>query len=141
MLAMAGDNRIMVDGKAKISLNEVTFGSSLFAGSLAMLKFWVGPRLAQQAAYSGQMYRAGDALQLGLVDQVTAIDGLAGEARSKARELAVKDPAAFTSIKKLLREPVAAAMTPREQASVLEFADIWYSERTWANLQRIRIRD
>jgi enoyl-CoA hydratase/carnithine racemase len=141
MLAMAGDCRLMVKGKAKISLNEITFGSSLFAGSVAMLKFWVGSKSAQEIAYSGRMFHADEAFQLGLIDPVTAADGLHEEAKSMARELGSKDPAAFTSIKKLLREPVVAEMTARERASVFEFADIWYSRKTWENLQQIRIRD
>ena len=35
MLALACDYRIMVSGKAKISSNEIAFGSSVFAGSVA----------------------------------------------------------------------------------------------------------
>jgi 3,2-trans-enoyl-CoA isomerase len=141
MLAMAGDSRLMVLGKAKISLNEITFGSSLFAGSVAMLKFWVGSRIAQEIAYSGRMYQAEDAKKLGLVDEISTADGLIEDAKAKVRDLASRDPAAFTSIKKLLREPIAAQMIDREPASVREFADIWYTETTWKSLQQIHIRD
>lgn len=56
MLALACDYRIMVSGKAKISLNEITFGSSVFAGSVAMLKFLVGGKNAQAILYDGAMY-------------------------------------------------------------------------------------
>ena len=54
MIATACDYRIMVTGKAKISLNEITFGSSVFAGSVEMLKACVGHRNAEpdSAAYS-----------------------------------------------------------------------------------------
>lgn len=55
-------------------------------------------------------------------------------------ELASKRPAAFASIKSLLRKPVADAMASREAASIHEFVDIWYSEPTWTNLQSITIR-
>ena len=37
MLATACDHRIMVSGRARISLNEIGFGSSVFAGSVEML--------------------------------------------------------------------------------------------------------
>src|SRR5512133_1084020 len=47
MLALACDFRIMAAGRAKISLNEITFGASVFAGSVAMLKFLVGGKNAQ----------------------------------------------------------------------------------------------
>ena len=52
MLATACDARIMAEGSAKIGLNEIGFGSSLFAGSLAMLRFWVGERRAQLSVLS-----------------------------------------------------------------------------------------
>ena len=36
------DYRVVISRRAKISLNEITFGSSVFAGSVAMLKFLIG---------------------------------------------------------------------------------------------------
>ena len=42
MMAIACDHRLMVDGKAKIALNEIGFGSSVFAGSTAILVYCIG---------------------------------------------------------------------------------------------------
>ena len=139
MLALASDYRIMVSGKAKISLNEITFGSSVFAGSVAMLKFLVGGKIAHAVLYDGAMYSAQTALLLGLIDQVSADEKLVADAREVARRLAAKDAAAFRSIKALLRAPVADEMAKREEQSVQKFVDIWYSENTWRNLQAIKI--
>jgi Delta3-Delta2-enoyl-CoA isomerase len=139
MLALACDYRIMVSGKAKISLNEITFGSSVFAGSVAMLKFLVGGKNAQAVLYDGTMYSAEAALHLGIIDQVAPQEKLLEEAQDVAKRLAARDAAAFRSIKGLLRAPVAEAMVKEEGASVQEFVNIWYSENTWKNLQAIRI--
>jgi 3,2-trans-enoyl-CoA isomerase len=139
MLALACDYRLMVSGRAKISLNEISFGSSVFAGSVAMLKFLVGGKNAHAVLYDGTMYSAQAASQLGMIDQVSSEEKLAGDAREVARRLAAKDAAAFRSIKGLLREPVADEMAKKESQSVREFVDIWYSENTWRNLQAIRI--
>ena len=139
MLAAACDTRIMVSGKAKIGLNEIGFGSSVFAGSVAMLEFWVGARRAQEMLFGGGLYSAEDALGLGLVDAVVSDAELADAARATARRHAARDPAAFRSIKRLLRQPVVDAMLAREAASIAEFVDIWYSESTWKNLQEIKI--
>jgi Delta3-Delta2-enoyl-CoA isomerase len=139
MLALACDYRIMVSGKAKISLNEVTFGSSVFAGSVAMLKFLVGGKNAQAVLYDGTMYSAEAALHLGIIDQVATQEKLLEEAQDVAKRLAARDAAAFRSIKGLLRAPVAEEMIEEEGASVQEFVNIWYSENTWKNLQAIRI--
>jgi enoyl-CoA hydratase/carnithine racemase len=135
MLAIACDYRIMVSGKARISLNEINFGSSLFAGSVDLLKMWLGQRPAEVAAYTGAMYSAEEALKLGLVDKVCSEAELEGETQKAARDFAEKDPAAFASIKKLLRSQLAEAIKARERQSILDFVDIWYSEKTWKNLQ------
>ena len=139
MLALACDYRIMVSGKAKISLNEIAFGSSVFAGSVAMLKFLVGGKNAQAALYDGTMYPAEMALHLGMIDQVSSQEKLLEDAREVAKRMGGKDAAAFRSIKGLLRAPVAQEMVKEEEASVQEFVRIWYSENTWKNLHEIRI--
>jgi enoyl-CoA hydratase/carnithine racemase len=129
----------MVTGKAKISLNEITFGSAVLAGSVEMLKYCVGSRNSQSILYSGAMYSAEEACQLGLVDQVSSEDALTEDARKVAQELAQKDSLAFRGIKHLLRKPAAEQMIKREKHAILEFVDIWYSEQTWENLKAIKI--
>ncbi len=140
MLALACDARLMAAGKGKIALNEISFGSSLFAGSVEMLRYCVGDRSAQQIAYSGRMFAPDEALALGLVDRVVPEAELLGAAREVAREHGAKEPAAFRSVKLLLRQPVLDEMIRREEASLAEFVEIWYSERTRKNLEKIEIR-
>ena len=139
MLATACDFRLMVTGKARISLNEITFGAPVPAGSVEMLRYCVGSRHAQSILYSGAMYSAEQAFELGLVDQVSSEDALAEDARKVAQELAQKDSSAFRTTKHLLRKPVAEQMIKREKDAILEFVDIWYSEQTWENLKEIKI--
>ena len=135
MLAIACDYRIMVPGKAKIALNEINFGSSLFAGSVDILRVLLGQREAERTAYTGAMYSAEEAQRIGLIDQISSEADLEAEAKKIAGQYAEKDAAAFASIKKLLRGPTAEMILKREKISILEFVDIWYSESTWKNLQ------
>jgi enoyl-CoA hydratase/carnithine racemase len=139
MLATACDFRLMVTGKATISLNEITFGSAVLAGSVEMLRYCVGSRNAQSILYSGAMYSAEEACQLRLVDQVSSEEALTEDARKIAQELAQKDSSAFRGIKHLLRKPAVEEMIKREKDAILEFVDIWYSEQTWENLRAIKI--
>lgn len=139
MLAVACDHRIMVSGKAKMALNEIGFGSSVFAGSVEMLKNCVGTPAAEKILLSGAMFSAEEALTLGLVNRVVFEDELEVETLAAAREYAAKGSSAFASIKKLLRGPLAAGIEEREEQSLIEFIDIWYSEATWKNLQQIKI--
>jgi 3,2-trans-enoyl-CoA isomerase len=139
MLALACDYRVMVNDKAKIGLNEIGFGSSVFAGSTEMLRFWVGSATATTVLVSGSMYLAEEAKSLDLVQEVAVESELMDKAYKVASDLASKSLPAFASIKSLLRRSVVEEMRRREQESIKEFVDIWYSEATWANLRDIRI--
>jgi enoyl-CoA hydratase/carnithine racemase len=135
MIATSCDYRVMVTGKARISLNEINFGSSVFAGAVEMLKLLVGNRNAESVLYSGAMYTAEEAHRMGLVDQVVSEADLEDDAGKVAREYAARDPDAFRSIKGLLRRAAAEQMEKSERDSIEEFVRIWYSEKTWARLQ------
>lgn len=139
MLALACDSRIMAEGRGKISLNEIAFGSSVFAGSTEMLRFWIGSAHATRVLYSGAMYSAEEAMGFGLVDGVTGQGNLLVQSRKAASDLTPEYLPAFSSIKALLRNPVAREMRKRERKSIEAFVDIWYSQPTWKNLQNIRI--
>jgi len=139
MLALACDYRVMVTGKARMSLNELGFGASVFAGITEMLRFTVGSANATKVLYSGSMYSAEEARSIGLIDEVAAEPDLMDAAVKMASTLGSKHPPAFAGIKSLLRKTVAEDMIRRERESIGEFVDIWYSEHTWANLQNIKI--
>ena len=139
MIAISCDYRVMVSGKAKIALNEINFGSSLFAGSVELMKLLLGQRKAEEAIYSGAMYSAEEAYQLGLIDRISTEEALESEARKMALMYASKDGAAFKSIKNLLRKPIVEEMRKREKDSIREFVGIWYSENTWKTLQEKKI--
>ncbi len=140
MLSLACDYRIMAGPKARISLNEVTFGAAVLAGSVEMLRFSTGSANAAQILYSGAMYNAEEARRLSLIHEVADENGLFAAAEKIAKAFAAKPPEAFSEIKSLLRKPVAEAMKAQEAGSIQRFVDIWYSETTWANLKNIQIR-
>jgi len=140
MLAIAADHRIMATGKARISLNEITFGAALFAGSVEMLVHLVGQRQAEKIALSGAMVSAEDALAVGWVDEVAAPELVVPRAIEWAAEMAARDAAAYAAIKRLLRGPVAERMRLAEAASIERFVEIWYSPSTREQLKKIQIR-
>lgn len=140
MLATTADHRIMATGKAKISLNEITFGAGLFAGSVEMLGAIVGHRHAEAIALGGTMYPAEDATEMGLVDEVAAPDAVVPRALEVAVGMAARDQVAYAAIKRMLRAPVLERLDRAEQASIASFVEIWYSPSTRAHLREIRIR-
>jgi enoyl-CoA hydratase/carnithine racemase len=130
MISTPCDYRVMATGKAKIALNEVTFGSSLFAGSLEILKGVVGARNAERIALSGSMYSAEDALELGMVDEIAEPEQVVARATAIAAEMAKRDATAYAAIKKLLRDPVVQKIQATEADSIKRFVEIWYSPST-----------
>ena len=141
VLAMACDQRVMVSGKAKIALNEMTLGSSLFSCVTETLKYAVGPKQAENAVYSGKMYSAEEAHSIGMVDTVCRESEFESVVLETAQDFTKKDLAAFASIKRLFKEDVIARIEADEARSISEFVDIWYSDSTRAQLAKIEIRD
>jgi 3,2-trans-enoyl-CoA isomerase len=140
MLMTACDYRIMASGKAKISLNEVTFGSLVFAGSVETLKCCVGHRVAETMLLQGRMYNANQAHELGLIDRVVSSDELMPIAQEAASGFATNDLRAFTALKELVRGPIADEMRKRDPQGNRNFADLWYSPQTREKLRGIQIR-
>ncbi len=141
MLANTCDLRVMVTGKSKISLNEITFGSSVFAGAAAMLKYLIGGRNAEKMLLTGKMFSAEEAAEMGLIDKIVREDELMDAAIAEAKKLGAFEQAAYTHIKRLLRGPVVRLMEQREEMAISEFNDIWYSANTWKKIQEIKIKE
>lgn len=132
MLALACDYRIMVTGNAKIALNEVTFGASVFAGSTEMLRFWTGSANAWKILSTGAMLLAEEAQSMGLVQEVVAESDLAAVTQRIATEMGEKPQAALAHLKLLLRRRIVEEFAKHEDRAIEEWLDIWYSPETQA---------
>ena len=140
VLALACDYRIMISGKAKIALNEMTFGSSLFSCVTEPLKYAVGSKKAEQIIYSGKMYSAQEAFNLNLVDRIASEDEFDAVVLESALDFAAKDIHAFASIKKMLKNETLNTIMSFEMETMSEFVDVWYSDSTREQLAKIEIR-
>ena len=107
MLALACDYRVMITGKARISLNEIGFGSSVFAGSTEMLRFCVGSGNATTILYSGAMYTAEGARSPGIRARSNIRRGSYG--RRKTSRLR----SGFEALSSLREHKIIAAKTHR----------------------------
>ena len=139
MLALSCDCGIIASGKPKISLNEIDLGVPIFAGIAEILRFCVGSRNATEILYSGALYSAEEALSLGLVDKITTVEDLTDAATKVASDLGHKPYPAFAGLKSLLRKPILTEIAQRENESIKEFIDIWYSDSTRDILEKVKI--
>jgi len=140
VLAMACDRRIMISGRAKIALNEMTFGSTVFSCVTETLKYAVGAKGAEQILYSGNMFAAQEALSLGLVDIIAGEDQFERVVSECAQDFTGKDIPAFASIKKMLKQEALNNIERLEKETISEFVGIWYSDSTRKQLEKIEIR-
>ena len=140
VLALACDYRIMLSEKAKISLNEMTFGSTLFSSATETLRYAVGSKRCEEIIYSGKMFSAEEALGLDLVDIIATEDEFLRVVSEVAEDFAQKDVNAFASIKKMLKKETMDRIERYEASTISEFVDIWYSDSTREQLAKIEIR-
>jgi enoyl-CoA hydratase/carnithine racemase len=139
MLVIPCDYRIMVTGRARIALNEINLAVPVFASSTAMLTACIGQQNAERFLYDGSLYTSQEACDLGLIDRLCPVENLTAEATAKAGELGAKDPAAFAGMKKLMRQPIADDVLRREEKSIEDFMNAWFSKAAQGILQGLKI--
>ncbi|MCP4295547.1 MAG: enoyl-CoA hydratase/isomerase family protein [Proteobacteria bacterium] len=140
VLAIACDQRIMADNNSKISMNELSFGSSVMTGIVEILRFATGGQNASKILLSGEMFTAQNALEMNLIDEIVPEDLLIERSQEIAKKMGSMSQPGFSSIKNLLRRPVVDQFDRDEGGSISEFVDIWYSEEVRNNLKNITIR-
>jgi enoyl-CoA hydratase len=117
-LALACDIRIASD-TARFGQPEVNLGLIPGGGGTQRLARLVGVGQAFRLISSGEMIPAGEALQIGLVEEVVPPDQLMARAGALARSIAAKSPLAL----KLIKEAIQASLeTPLSEGLRLETA-------------------
>jgi enoyl-CoA hydratase len=121
-IAMACDLRIMSDN-SKIGLPEINLGVFPGVGGLFRLPKLVGMAKALELLYTGQLIDAGEALRIGLVNQVVPRGQALTDALSLADHIASKSSLAISVIKRGVRESQALSHQDAVQLS-LDLSDI-----------------
>jgi enoyl-CoA hydratase/carnithine racemase len=134
IVAMAADERIAAQGKAKFGLSEVVLGVSVPQCLMEPFRHVIGARHMERLAATGENVGVEQALAIGLVDRAVPPEELLDRAVERARFLAGLSGAAYAAIKLRSR---AAAIARFDQARDHDpFLDFWFSEDA-----RFRIRD
>lgn len=134
IVAMAADERIAVQGKAKFGLSEVVLGVSVPQCLMEPFRHVIGARHMERLAATGENVGVEPALALGLLDRAVAAEELLDRAVERARFLAGLSGAAYAAIKRRSR---AAAVARFDQARDHDpFLDFWFSDDA-----RLRVRD
>jgi enoyl-CoA hydratase len=132
VLALACDVRLMSGGR--IGLSELAVGVPFPVTPLEIVRYALGPS-AGRAVLRAETFDPGQALALGLVDEVVAPDELLPRAHALAQDLAARAPEAYAMAKERLHRPALeaiAAASDDESAAVLAG---WTSEATRSRIE------
>ena len=134
IVAMASDERIAAEGKAKFGLSEVILGVSVPQCLMEPFRHVLGARQMERLAVTGENRTVEEALAIGLIDRVVPPAELGERAFERARVLGGLSSPAHAAVKRRSR---AAALARFDQARDHDpFLDFWFSEDA-----RFRIRD
>lgn len=130
MMALAGNYRIMTNGRFSVGLMEIELGLASPIGVVAMLSHVLGGRTAERVLLEGARYTPEQARDLGLVDEVVERERLMDRAIEQARLLGGKPPGGYRRLKRYARQAVAERMAALDAGHLDELVDQWFAPET-----------
>jgi 3,2-trans-enoyl-CoA isomerase len=124
----------------RIGLNEVQVGLSVPAVIQAGLRRLVGTYRAERLMVGGVMLEPDDALRIGFVDELAAVDEVVPRARAWLGGLLALAPQAMATTRELARRDLAAAFADPRTWLLDEFAEAWYGRETQETLRALVAR-
>ena len=135
VLAIFCDTRIAADGEFKIGLNEVQVGLPVPAVIYAALKRLIGARQAERLCLHGLLITPDEALRIGLVDQVLAMEQVIPAALEWCRSLLALPAQAVAATRKLARADLVALFDELGERSHEDLMNVWFSAETQAAMR------
>ena len=144
VLALCCDYRIMARSEDasrpfRIGLNETQVGLVAPDGIQALMARVVGPHRAERLLVSGAMVDADEALRIGLVDELAAIDAVETRARLWLEELLQLPREPMLATRRIARAAILGAVAP-ERIDLPAFVARWTHPDTQAALRAMLAR-
>jgi len=124
----------------RIGLNEVQVGLSVPAVIQSGLQRLVGRYRAERLMVAGTMLDTDDALRIGFVDELAAVDAVVPRAIEWLRELLRLPPLAMATTRTLARRDLAAAFADKDAWLLDDFAAAWFGSETQDALKALVAR-
>ncbi len=135
VFTLTGDYRLMAAGDARIGMPELLVGVPFPAAVVEVIRYAVPPQHVQSLMYTGRTVTAEEALNLGLIDEVTDAASLLSRASERATQLASLPAAAFSLAKRQLRDKAITRAKHYINELDAEIRDHWSDPAT---LLRVR---
>jgi len=135
VLAICCDYRIMVEGKFIIGLNEIPVGIIVPDAIFHLYSFWLGQHKAYQYLMEGKLLNVNEALESGLIDEISTPDQLMNKAVEKAMTY-LKMPSVTWSQSKLnLRKELIGKLSIDQTDTLNQMLQQWWAPATRQGLQ------
>ena len=128
VLACGADERIAARGGYSIGINEVRLGVSLPGIALELPRHMLTRSAFRQAVLGGELMQPGEALELGLIDQLSPPDELDACALEAARAWMRSPREAFAQVKAEDRAGIIERVDRTGPESRRRFCELWFAE-------------
>ncbi len=140
VLSLYADHRIMAAGKYVVGLNEVQVGLSVPEFLYRALAHVVGARQAERLAVGGLLIDADEALRVGLVDELVALEQVIPHAIAWAEQMLQRPRTAMLKTRSLARRDLQEAFLTLTPALLDDVVEQWFSEETQSTMKRLVAR-
>ena len=140
VLSIFCDARIMAEGEFRIGLNEVQVGLSLPQVIHTALARVVGERQAERLGVGGLLVPAGEALRIGLVDELVPVEGVVERALERCRDFLKLPPRAMATTRALCRSGLVEAFDRQQGTTFERFVDDWFGDETQGAMRALVTR-
>lgn len=137
VLAIFCDARIMAEGDFKIGLNEVQIGIPMPPVIYHGVRRIVGLRQAERLCVGGQLLPPGEALRVGLVDELAPPQLVVERAVDWCRSLVALPPEAMLATRRLVRAGLASLFAEGNEDELADLVNLWFSDETQGSLRAL----
>jgi enoyl-CoA hydratase/carnithine racemase len=135
ILAICCDYRVMAAGTFIIGLNEVPVGIIVPDSVFNLYAFWLGQRKAYQYLMEGKLLKVDEALEAGLIDEITAPDKLMNAATEKVTAYMKLNPVTWSESKLNLRKELTGKLKADQTETLNKMLKQWWAPETRQGLQ------
>jgi 3,2-trans-enoyl-CoA isomerase len=137
IIALCCDYRVMVEGQFIIGLNEIPVGIIVPDSVFNLYAFVLGQHKAYQYLIEGKLLNAIEALQVGLVDELTTPETLMAAAEKKVRTYMQFHPVTWGVSKLNLRKEVISKLKADQTDLLNIMLKQWWHPATRKGLQKM----
>ncbi len=121
----------------RIGLNEVQVGLMVPEVIQLALRRLVGAHRAERLMVAGAMVDSDEALRIGFVDELVAIDDVVPRAIAWCQQHLALPPLAMSNTRRFARSDLAELMGDTRRFPAEDFASMWFGEETQAVLRAV----